>query len=307
MPQLPDFEAWAIFAKVAEKGSFSQAAEELGLAKTTVSKAVSRLEGRMRTTLIHRTTRKLSLTESGRQSLDRAVRILADGAAIEADILEEAAIPRGLIRFASSVAFGEAALVQLLPEFLAAYPDIEIDLHLTEDRVDIVAEGYDLAIQVGGSNDSSLRISRLFSLRRPVTAAPSLIERLGMPRHPSELAGYPVLIPTHVPWAREMDFTGPGGETCQVPVDGRLKINSARGLIPALLAGVGVGSMPEYFIWQDIEAGRLVELFPGWSIPPGPINVVTPPGRARPARVRVLLEFLRDHFASQPWAHGIET
>ena len=132
MPHLPDFEAWAIFAKVAEKGSFSQAASELGLAKTTVSKSISRLEERMRTTLIHRTTRKLSLTESGRLSLDRALRILADGAAIEADILEEAAVPRGQLRVSCTTGFGLNALAPALPEFLHAYPEIDLDIGFTE-------------------------------------------------------------------------------------------------------------------------------------------------------------------------------
>ncbi|MBO9376984.1 LysR family transcriptional regulator [Sphingomonas histidinilytica] len=307
MPHLPDFEAWAIFAKVAEKGSFSQAAEDLGLAKTTVSKAISRLEERMRTTLLHRTTRKLSLTESGRLSLDRALRIMADGVAIEADILEEAAIPRGLIRVACSTGFGETALAPMLPAFMAAYPDIRLDITFSEQRVDIVAEGYDLAIQIGdNAEDSSLRISRLLTLRRRVTAAPSLIERHGRPRHPSDLAHYPMLIPSHVPWGREVDFTGPDGEHFHVPVSGALHMNSTLGLMHALLAGVGASAVPEYFTWEATRDGLLVDLFPDWTIPSSPICIVTPPGRARPARVRVLLEFLREQFSSLPWAEGIE-
>src|SRR5258708_39864916 len=118
MPQMPDVDARAIFAKVAEKGSFSAAADELGLAKTTVSKAVTRLEERMRTTLPHRTTRQLSLTESGRLSLERALRIFKDGLAVESEILEEAAIPRGLVRIASTLAFGTAQLAVALPAFM---------------------------------------------------------------------------------------------------------------------------------------------------------------------------------------------
>jgi DNA-binding transcriptional LysR family regulator len=305
MPRLPDFEAWAIFAKVAEKGSFSQAAEELGLANTTVSKTISRLEERMRTTLLHRTTRKLSLTETGRLSLERAQRILADGAAIEADILEEAAVPRGLVRLACTTGFGGKSLAPVLPEFMTMYPDIEVDLHLTEDQVDVVADGFDVAIRIGQGADSSLRTSRLFSFRRPLVAAPALVERFGVPGHPSELARFPAIIPTHVPWGADWEFAK-GDESIVVRMAGAFKVNSVAAIVPAATAGLGVALMPEYFLWDELEAGSLVELLSDWATPPGPVYLVTPPGRARPARVRVLLEFLREHFAAQPWAHGIE-
>ena len=306
MPRLPDFEAWAIFAKVAEKGSFSQAAEELGLANTTVSKTIARLEERMRATLIHRTTRKLSLTETGRLSLERAQRILADGAAIEAGILEEAAIPRGLVRMACTTAFGGESLAPILPQFMNLYPEIEVDLHLTEDQVDVVADGFDVAIRIGQGADSSLRTSRLFSFRRPLVAAPSLVERLGMPSHPSDLQVFPAIIPTHVPWGADWEFGKDGEETVALQMKGAFKVNSVAAMVPAAIAGIGLALMPEYFLWKELQDGTLVELLPEWAAPSGPVYLVTPPGRARPARVRVLLDFLRGHFASQPWALGIE-
>jgi DNA-binding transcriptional LysR family regulator len=301
--RLPDLEAWAIFAKVAECGSFSRAGEELGLAKTTISKAITRLEARMRTSLFHRTTRKLSLTESGRQSLMRATRILADGAAIEADILEEAASPRGLVRLATINAIGIEMIAPILPAFLKAYPDIEVDMVLTENQVDVVAEGFDMAIQVGHAGESaSLRIFRIFSLRRPLVAAPALIERLGAPQSPLDLPRYPAVLPSHIPNSGEWQFARGEEDPVSVHMTARYRANHAEALIPALLEGVGIGLMAEYFIASHLRDGRLVELLPEWSAPPGPLYLVTPPGRARPARVRVLLEFLRNHFNSRDWS-----
>jgi DNA-binding transcriptional LysR family regulator len=301
MPHLPDLEAWAIFARVAEKGSFSQAAEELGLAKTTVSKAITRLEARMRATLFHRTTRKLSLTETGRLSLVRAQRILADGLAIETHIIEEAAVPRGRIRASVLTTFGEEGLAALIPAFLDHYPEIELDIRLNEFPVDLVAEGYDLAIQIGSGQDSTLRASRLFSLRRHLVAAPELIARHGMPAHPSELARLPALIATHIPQPHDIHFTHAQGEECHVHLTGALYLNSGRALMPALCHGIGFAAMPEPFIWEELQNGRLIELFPEWRMAEGQIFVVTPPGQARPARVRVFLDFLREHFGRHGW------
>lgn len=302
---LPDLEAWAIFAKVAECGSFSRAGEQLGLAKTTVSKAVTRLEHRMRASLFHRTTRKLSLTETGRLALERAARILIDGAAIEADILDEAATPRGLVRIATISALGVEVIAPVLPEFLKANPEIEVDLVLTENRVDLVAEGFDAAIQVGLDGDSaSLRAVRLSSLRRPLVGAPELLERLGMPRSPQDLARYPAVLPSHIANSHEWQFARGDEDPVTVRVNGRYRANHADALVPSLVAGVGIGLMAEYFVWDHIRAGRLIELLPEWSTPPGPLYLITPPGRARPARVRALLDFLRPHLTLPKWANG---
>jgi DNA-binding transcriptional LysR family regulator len=306
MPYLPDLEGWAIFARVAERGSFSQAADDMGLAKTTVSKAITRLESRLQTTLLHRTTRRLSLTETGRGALERALRILADGTAIEADILDEAAVPRGLVKIASTTGFGIEALGPAIPDFLRAYPEIEIDLHLTDDRIDVVADGFDIAIQISQATPSTLRTSRLFSFRRPLVAAPNLIDRFGMPAHPADLERIPAIIASHAPWPNNWEFSQSGQETTSVQVKGAYRVNNPQAMIPSLVAGIGLSLIPEFFVLRQLASGELVELLPDWSTSPGPVHLVVPPGRARPARVRALIEFLRRHFASQPWAGGIE-
>lgn len=299
MPHIPDFEAWAIFAKVAEVGSFSHAAEELGLASTTVSKAITRLEQRMQTTLFHRTTRKLSLTETGRLTVERAARILADGRAIEADIVEEAAIPRGKVRVACPTAFGLATIVPILPSFLLEYPDIELDLCLTEDEVDLIGSGFDVCLRLGQPPDSTLRTVRLLSFIRPLVAAPSLIEKLGMPAHPAELARYPAIIPTNVPWGIDWEFDHPDHGAVTARMAGRFHINHAGAIVPAAVAGIGVALLPDFFIARELEDGSLVRILPEWSAATKSAYMVTPPGVARPARVRVLIEWLRGYYAEQ--------
>jgi DNA-binding transcriptional LysR family regulator len=306
MPHLPDFEAWAIFAKVAERGSFSAAAEELGLAKTTVSKAVTRLEERMRTTLLHRTTRQLSLTESGRASLDRALRILNDGEAVEAEILEEAAIPRGLIRLACTGAFGVRTLAPLIPEFLKRYPEIELDLQITDTKIDLIADGFDGVIKVGQLADSSMRASRLFSHRLPVVGAPALFDKYGRPEQPEDILKMPTMVYTHVREAQEWRFFHPVHGERLVMVQGSIRMNNGLAAVPVLLEGLAITLQPEVYIWNELQEGRLEEVLKEWTLVPVPVHLVTPPGRARPARLRVLLEFLRENFSKQPWAHGIE-
>jgi DNA-binding transcriptional LysR family regulator len=305
-PQLPDLEAWAIFAKVVERGSFSQAAVELGLAKTTVSKTVTRLEERLQTSLLHRTTRKLSPTQSGLVSLERATRILMDGKAIEADILAEAAVPHGLVRIVSTAAFGTEALAPLLPHFLELYPEVTLDLCLTDDSVDLVADGFDIGIQIGPQPDSSLRVTHLFSFRRPLVAAPALLDRLGRPSDPSDLSSYPAIFATNARSSGEWQLSNASGVSAPISMCNVLSVNNPRAMIPALLAGLGASVIPEFFVRRELEEGSLEHVLPGWSAPPGPIDMLTPPGRARPARVRVLMDFLRERFAAHFWGQGVE-
>jgi DNA-binding transcriptional LysR family regulator len=304
MQQLPDFEAWAIFSKVAECGSFSDAARELGLTKATVSRAVTRLEARLRTTLLTRTTRKLSLTESGRAALARAARILDDGATIEAEILDEAAIPRGPIRLACSAAFGVRALAPLLPEFFALYPEIDLDFHITDDPVDLISAGFDMAIKPGAVVDSTLRITRLVSLRTSIIGAPAFFERYGRPQKPEDLASLPAIVFTQLPQPLDWRLRHPQEGERLVRVEAAYRFNNAAAVIPTLTAGLAVAAQPEIFVRRELASGVLETVLPDWTVAAIPIHALTPPAKTRPARVRVLIEFLRQRLGDEDQIAG---
>ena len=300
---LPDLEAWAIFAKVAETGSFATAAGELGLSGATVSKAVQRLEARLGERLIHRTSRRFALTEAGRVLSVRAGRILAEGEAAEAEAKASSAAPRGRVRLAAPMSFGLHHIAPALPDFLVAHPEVSIDLQLDDRLVDLIAGGIDIAVRIADLPSSSLLARRLCPVRRWVVGSPAYFARRGIPARPLDLRDHACLGYAYLASGETWHFTNASGAAESVTVKGPLSATNGDALSEALLTGLGVALQPDFLAWDMVRDGRLVTVLTEWEAPKLAINLVTPGGAPRPIRVAVLLDFLATRFTSgtAPW------
>ncbi|WP_150661748.1 LysR family transcriptional regulator [Pandoraea sputorum] len=301
MSKLPDFEGLAMFAKVAEEGSFAAAAREMGVSVATVSRGVARLEDRLGARLLNRTSRQLALTEFGRTLCEKAGEIYRQAEAAEGAAREMSVQPRGLVRLAVPMSFGLRWVAPLMPEFFRRYPDVQVDLHLSDSTVDLVADGFDAALRIAALPDSSLVARRLCAVTQFVVASPAYLAREGRPAHPRELVDRPCMSYAYRARSDVWRFTNDAGDEELVTPVGPLRVTNSDALLPMLLEGLGISELPEFIAAEYLSDGRLEAILTGWSLTKGGLYFVTPSARARPAKVSALSDYFAEHLSEPTW------
>jgi DNA-binding transcriptional LysR family regulator len=302
MSRLPDFEGLAMFAKAAEERSFAAAARAMGVSVATVSRAVTRLEERLGGRLFNRTSRRLALTDYGRMLAERATKICAEAEEAEDFAREAASRPRGLLKLAAPLSFGARWVAPLLPEFFQAYPDISVDLHLTDVHADLIGDGFDAALRIAILEDSSLVARLVTPVRRFVVASPAYLARCGRPRRPHDLGAHQCLTYVNRGKREVWRFTHKNGENCPVTPRGPLRGTSAEALLPTVLAGLAITELPEFIATQYFSSKQLEPILTDWRLPEGGLYFVTPTARARPAKVSALADFFIAKLGAAEWS-----
>ena len=291
--------AFRVFIRIAETGSFSSVAREIGATQPAVSRQVAALETHLGARLFQRTTRSLTLTEDGRGLLSHARLVVEAVEETEAAVGRRRSTPSGLVRLGCPGVFGKIYVAPRLNRLLDHYPELSIDLSMTDTVVDMVQEGLDLSIRVGEVMDASLVARRIGSTTAIAVASESYLVQHGEPMHPSELANHECIIFTRVPTPDTWNFVGADGPL-SVPAHGRLRSNGIEAVIEAAVAGVGIALVPTWMMNAEAMAQRLRPILLDWRPPPRPISVVYPSRRFLAPRTRAVIDFLVDEFKSDP-------
>lgn len=298
MDRFADIEA---LVAVVESGTFSAAGERLGVAKSVISRRVSQLEQRLGSRLLHRTTRRLSLTDAGRNFYQRAVQILADLDDAEQGVSTASAELRGILKVAAPLSFGLAHLSSALTDFLDQHPAIEVSLDLNDRNVNLVEEGFDLAVRIGELQDSTLVARRLGTSRMVTCASRAYLERHGEPLHPDDLQRHTGLQYSNISYKQHWKFVTRDGKTLQAQPQIRIRANNGEALACAAVAGMGITTGPTFILGRYLKEGKLQRILTDYRRPSLGIFAVTPPGRLVPQRVQLFSEFLSSRFGDQPY------
>ncbi len=295
----------AIFARVVEHRSFTRAARELGMTKSTVSKQVGRLEDRLGLRLLNRSTRQLSLTEAGAAFYQGCRQMVAEAEQAEQAVSFLAEAPRGTLFVSAPVSFGTLHIMPGLPDFLQRYPELRVEMTLNDRIVDLIEEGFDIGVRIRRLEDSALVSRRLAPSRRVLAAAPDYLAHRDPIRRPEDLAERDCLIYAYQAEGALWRLSGPQGKR-EVKVAGRLRANNGEALLAGAVGGAGIAFLPTFICGDALRDGRLVRVLPDWADVEGAVNVICPPGRSLLPKVRVFIDDLVARCAGTPyWDEGI--
>ncbi len=297
------FDEMQTFVRVVEQGGISAAAERLEVAKSAVSRRLQELENRLGVELLRRTTRRVTLTEEGRQFYERCVRILDEVNEVENSLINEQRQVQGLVRMAAPLSL---PLWPLLGEFLQQHPEVRLDLDLEDRFIDILREGVDLTIRIGQLDDSSLIARRLTTIRTVLCASPAYLQRFGEPQTPEQLSEYQGLSYTNLAEQRQWSFIDNQGKEHTARPTIRMRANNGDILLQAALDGLGIAVMPRFICYRELESGHLTELLTQYRTEESVAYALYPSRRHLPQRVRLLIDFLAERLGGEaPWEQNI--
>ncbi len=293
MDRLTEMEA---FVQVVDHGGFTDAARKMSLSKSAVSKHVSALEARLGVRLLNRTTRRVSPTELGLAYYDRARSVLAEAGEADRMVTAMQATPKGSLRVSAPVTFGVRPLAAVVADFLAAFPEVDVNLVLDDRFVEVVAEGFDLAIRIGVLADSSLKARKLAETRMVIAAAPAYLAAAGTPATIDDLTDHRLLHYSRLATGNFWRLRTPSGEERQVRVGGRLTVNNGEALMRAAEAGIGIALVPSFMIGDALASGRLVEILTNRAPEVFGVYALHPQGRFPQPKLRAFVDHLAERF-----------
>jgi DNA-binding transcriptional LysR family regulator len=293
MDRLTEMEA---FATVVDQGGFTDAAKKMGISKSAVSKHVSSLETRLGARLLNRTTRRVSPTEIGLAYYDRARRVLNDAGEADALVTAMQSAPSGMLRVSVATDFGVNHLSPILGDFLHSFPDITVNMVLNNRYVELISEGFDMAIRVGELEDSSLRARKLTETTKRMIASPDYFKKFGQPERIDDLNDHKLLHYSNQAAGNVWKITAPSGEVRQVRTAGSLTVNDGQSLLNAAIGGLGIAYLPSFLYAEPMRQGLLVDAIPELPEETQGIYAIYPPGRYTQPKVRAFIDFLVDQF-----------
>lgn len=295
------FEELQTFVRVVEAGSITAAAERSGLAKSAVSRRIADLEARLGAQLVARTTRRLTVTEIGQAFYERCRRLIADLAEAESLVADTHGALGGTLRVATPVTFGMMHLAPVLTEFKQQHPGVTVDVDFSDRHVNLIEDGFDVAVRIGRLTDSSLIARRLCPIRLIACASPDYLAQHGTPETPADLADHKCLHYSLQPQGRQWHYTAPDGSEDQVPVHAHMVASNGEFLRDAAIAGEGIALQPSFIVYRAVASGELVPVLTDYRWPQIELHALYPPTRRLARRVRTFIDMLAARFPREPY------